>query len=1291
MKNLKKLLSVVIAVALLVTAMIPATAASKFTYEAQANALHDLGLYAGVSTSSFVPALDQKLTREQGVALLVRFMGADKEAQALTDAQADIELSFFTDKNKISPWAKKQIAYALQKKWVSGFPDGSFQPQADLTGKQLATMYIVGMGYTPDSTIYQSAVYFLASKSTAIGGVTLAQASAWNDKVMTRDDAVGFAFAMLSAKTNAGKTLVSLLIEKNAITVEQAIEAGAYGQDFYDIAEAAVNEYAAIDASKLTTVEACLETETALNAATEAVANVTHTASKAALEQKINNQKAAIDAIKAILEAAENEAKETLEAAKKAVEEYEAITDYANADELKTAAVLAVSRISDNELRTSYMDRINAKSSDISAIIAASSAVDAYIAAPYNTAAEINVAENLEKTASEKIALVKNETAAAELNKKLADHKALVDAKKALVSPAKVTAVANDLKSITLTFDKAMSINDTTVANNIKLFNLNTNAPILFNTKQNTGVNYNTGYNVSSDKKVLTLVMNDKLPQTTNVKVVVSGLLDTNNVACYYEQTITVVDMNNPQISVSSANSDSIQIVSSEPIEIADGLSTLFNGSNVNVPLIKIDGQPVIGSLKVNVAAKTIDVALTYPLNNGAHTVDIAGFRDYAGFASNAVEGYTFTTTADVTAPSIVSATVISNNQLVIKFSENIANGSSPYGLGTFTVTQVGDSIVRSISSADNNASNTYFSNVEYKDDTVTLTLANGYQFNYGATVGVTLTVTGISDSRQNRIGVPAVSITTRAEDSTTVPEIVGQPVVEKDPVRGIDNTIKLVFSKQVNKDTIRFLDKNNALISSVNYILEDYDTANPDGMTFRFIHKDITGFQTDASVTPATTDAATFKFTVTGARDLSIRQNVMADATFTVVTNDNKAPAIIYASKTAGENQTAGAGSDYVMTVYFSEPINEADAKTITNYMLGDTSTAWSKPLSAISGITSSNITTITNSASKVYGVRITIPRGTEADNLWGKASQYIFVTAKDLAGNILPVNARGGMQNGIALVNPENDTLSFTNEAITAKAIASDVVRISIAGAYNSDSLKYFFSDVNMNSFAFIDAATGDTIDLGIISATLSSDLQKIDIRIAKKLNADGTYTEGSSTYSLAVKTVNNLTKNQFGAPLTVGYNVVLAGTTPKGTAAGTTLANATVADGIAPTVKSVDKSGITGLTFNSNGIATNNMAAGSYITIVFSENIVSYTGIASDLSGVFTVRLGNSTLRPYVDYTTSITDNKIILTLKNNGLKAKDNMILQDLSNIVVSYNTANAYMIVDATSGNAAVLQ
>jgi len=144
MKNLKKLMSVILAVALIASfAVIGAGAAftdqDKITYETPVAVLTGAGVIDGYDTGAFGPT--DTLTREQAAKLI---------CYALLGKTLADKLVCETDPFKDVPakkWSAPFIAYCVSKDIVAGDGTGNFNPADEVTGNQFAKMILCAMGY----------------------------------------------------------------------------------------------------------------------------------------------------------------------------------------------------------------------------------------------------------------------------------------------------------------------------------------------------------------------------------------------------------------------------------------------------------------------------------------------------------------------------------------------------------------------------------------------------------------------------------------------------------------------------------------------------------------------------------------------------------------------------------------------------------------------------------------------------------------------------------------------------------------------------------------------------------------------------------------------------------------------------------------------------------------------------------------------------------------------------------------------------------------------------------------
>jgi hypothetical protein len=241
MKSLKKLLAVLIVVTLMAGMIaVPAFAAS-FNYEEEASVLNQLDLFKGKSATEYVPALEDRLLREEAVALLLRMFSLEEEAEAMGDKEADDLLAKFKDADQIAAWARKYVAYAVKNEIVVGRPDGNFAPQDNLIGREYSKMLLAMLGYVQGVDFEYE---FSTSQFADVAGFPKSEAVKLDEDPLIRDDVVGMSFFALQAEyfagPNAGKTVIEVIVGDDEDMKAIAIAAGL-------MEEAVVVEVAALD------------------------------------------------------------------------------------------------------------------------------------------------------------------------------------------------------------------------------------------------------------------------------------------------------------------------------------------------------------------------------------------------------------------------------------------------------------------------------------------------------------------------------------------------------------------------------------------------------------------------------------------------------------------------------------------------------------------------------------------------------------------------------------------------------------------------------------------------------------------------------------------------------------------------------------------------------------------------------------------------------------------------------------------------------------------------------------
>ena len=195
MKNLKKVLALVLVVATLLTMTTIASAkftdADKVEYTEAVDVLTAINVLNGYTDGSFRP--DGNVTRAQ-MAKMVAYIVAGGEDVG------DLYAGANTFSDCTTHWAKGYIAYANKTGIVAGVGNGLFRPDGSVTGTQAAKMMLVALGYDASVEEYVGtnwAVNTLADAKEA--GLLKGLEGVDMSKAMTREQAAQLMFNALKA------------------------------------------------------------------------------------------------------------------------------------------------------------------------------------------------------------------------------------------------------------------------------------------------------------------------------------------------------------------------------------------------------------------------------------------------------------------------------------------------------------------------------------------------------------------------------------------------------------------------------------------------------------------------------------------------------------------------------------------------------------------------------------------------------------------------------------------------------------------------------------------------------------------------------------------------------------------------------------------------------------------------------------------------------------------------------------------------------------------------------------
>ena len=173
MRNLKKILALVLALAMSMSLVTIANAADftdekDISYEEAVDVMSAIGVIEGFEDGSFNPA--GTLTREQAAAIICRMMLGDN-ADKLGSTS-----SSFKDV-PASRWSAPYVGYCASLGIIAGNGDGTFNPTGTLTGYAFAKMLLGALGYKADVEGFVGAgwnlkVAAMASKAGLLNDLT---------------------------------------------------------------------------------------------------------------------------------------------------------------------------------------------------------------------------------------------------------------------------------------------------------------------------------------------------------------------------------------------------------------------------------------------------------------------------------------------------------------------------------------------------------------------------------------------------------------------------------------------------------------------------------------------------------------------------------------------------------------------------------------------------------------------------------------------------------------------------------------------------------------------------------------------------------------------------------------------------------------------------------------------------------------------------------------------------------------------------------------------------------------
>ena len=170
-----------------------------------ADSLHEMGLFQGTQNSY---DLDRTPTRAEAAVMLVRLLGKEAEAKALTYTAP------FTD---LKGWEKPYVQYLYSNGLANGTNRTTFNPTGKCTAHMYAVFLLRALGYSDTADFsYANAIETAREQGIYDTGII-------NVQNFLRDDAAAASYTVLSVSPkNSEGTLLDQLVSENAITEADA-------------------------------------------------------------------------------------------------------------------------------------------------------------------------------------------------------------------------------------------------------------------------------------------------------------------------------------------------------------------------------------------------------------------------------------------------------------------------------------------------------------------------------------------------------------------------------------------------------------------------------------------------------------------------------------------------------------------------------------------------------------------------------------------------------------------------------------------------------------------------------------------------------------------------------------------------------------------------------------------------------------------------------------------------------------------------------------------------------------
>ena len=234
MKNLSKVLSLVLALAMIVGVFTIGAAAftddEDIKYDEAVEVMAGIGVINGFEDGSFDP--DGTLTREQAAKIICYMTLGKTLADALVTEKAPFE------DVKATRWSAGYIAYCVQEGIIGGYGNGKFGPADNVTGYQFAKMLLVALGFDAEENGLVGANWTINTAKLAVENkLFVGNLGADYTKAAAREEAALYAFnALFYGTKTVTETATKFVVSATKASLAEI--SGNY-YDTFDAAKAA--------------------------------------------------------------------------------------------------------------------------------------------------------------------------------------------------------------------------------------------------------------------------------------------------------------------------------------------------------------------------------------------------------------------------------------------------------------------------------------------------------------------------------------------------------------------------------------------------------------------------------------------------------------------------------------------------------------------------------------------------------------------------------------------------------------------------------------------------------------------------------------------------------------------------------------------------------------------------------------------------------------------------------------------------------------------------------------------